>query len=146
VRLIDIFPSIMDFLGLPSPSPSRDKPRAYIEGRRRAHLGSYIETFYPGELRLVRARRLVDGDWKYIALPAGALQPRIRPGELTNSFAASGGTASSMNAAWRAHQRRAGWPPPRPDADGRRGGEAPLLATRALPGRRQVDYPTQGQA
>ena len=101
VRLIDIFPSIMDLLGLPKPAPVQGTSLVpYIEGRERGPLESYIETFYPREnygwSELVG---LVAGDWKYVRAPRPELYNlKSDPGELTNIFASSGDAAASMNA------------------------------------------------
>ena len=101
VRLIDIFPSIMDLLGLPKPAPVQGTSLVpYIEGRKRGPLESYIETFYPREnygwSELVG---LVAGDWKYVRAPRPELYNlKSDPGELTNRFASSGNAAASMSA------------------------------------------------
>ena len=101
VRLIDLFPSIMDMLGLTQPEKIQGTSLVpYIEGRKRGDLESYIESFYPrnyfGWSELVG---LVKDDWKYIRAPKPELYNlKADPGELTNSFASSGRAASSMNA------------------------------------------------
>jgi arylsulfatase A-like enzyme/tetratricopeptide (TPR) repeat protein len=101
VRLIDIFPSIMDLLGLPKPEPVQGLSLVpYIEGRKRGDLESYIESFYPrdyfGWSELVG---FIKDDWKYIRAPKPELYNlKADPRELSNSFASSGRVASSMNA------------------------------------------------
>jgi arylsulfatase A-like enzyme/Flp pilus assembly protein TadD len=101
VRLIDVFPSIMDLLGLPKPAPVQGTSLVpTIEGRQRGDLESYIESFYPrdyfGWSELVG---LIKDDWKYIRAPKPELYNlKTDPGELSNSFASSGRVASSMNA------------------------------------------------
>ncbi len=100
VRLIDVFPSIMDMLGLTQPEGIQGTSLIpYIEGRKRGDLESYIESFYPrdhfGWSELVG---LVKDDWKYIRAPKPELYNLTAdPGELTNVFASSGSRAPSMN-------------------------------------------------
>lgn len=101
VRLIDIFPSIMDMLGLAPPAKAQGTSLIpYIERRQRGDLESYIESFYPrdyfGWSELVG---LIKDDWKYIRAPKPELYNlRTDPRELANSYASSGRAASSMNA------------------------------------------------
>jgi arylsulfatase A-like enzyme/Flp pilus assembly protein TadD len=100
VRLIDIFPSIMDMLGLPKPEKSQGTSLIpYIEGRRRGDLESYIETFYPREnFGWSELIGLVRGDWKYIRAPKPELYNlKSDPSELTNAQALSARIASEMN-------------------------------------------------
>ncbi len=89
VRLIDIFPSIMDMLGLPKPGPVQGTSLIpYIEGRQRGDLESYIETFYPREnFGWSELIGLVRGDWKYIRAPKPELYDlKSDPGELSEQL------------------------------------------------------------
>jgi arylsulfatase A-like enzyme/Flp pilus assembly protein TadD len=70
-RLIDIMPSILDFLNIPVTEDIQGVSLLpHMEGRTKADLSSYIESFYPREnygwSQLVG---LIDGDWKYIKAP-----------------------------------------------------------------------------
>lgn len=71
VRLIDVFPTILDFLNIPIPREVQGEPLIpCIQGRRKKDLTTYIETYFPfenyGWSPLIG---LVDGEWKYIKAP-----------------------------------------------------------------------------
>lgn len=100
VRLIDVFPSIMDMLGFAKPEKCQGASLVpYIEGRKRGDLESYIETFYPREnFGWSELVGLVRGDWKYIRAPKPEVYNlKSDPGELSNVFASKAGVASQMN-------------------------------------------------
>jgi arylsulfatase A-like enzyme/Flp pilus assembly protein TadD len=101
VRLIDVMPSIIDLLGLPVPESCQGTSLIpYIEGRRKADLESYIETFYPREnFGWSELVGLVRGDWKYIRAPKPELYNlSADPGEDNNVFASAAKVASEMSA------------------------------------------------
>lgn len=71
VRLIDLMPSILEILEIPVPEEIHGVSLLpYIQGRKKAHLSNYMETYYPREnygwSELVG---LIDGNWKYIRAP-----------------------------------------------------------------------------
>jgi arylsulfatase A-like enzyme/Flp pilus assembly protein TadD len=71
VRLIDIMPTILDMLNIPSGGEVQGTSLLpYISKRKKDDLSSYIETYMPREYygwsELIG---LIDGDWKYIKAP-----------------------------------------------------------------------------
>jgi arylsulfatase A-like enzyme/Flp pilus assembly protein TadD len=100
VRLIDIMPSIMDMLGLPAPESCQGTSLIpYIEGRKKADLESYIETFYPREnFGWSELVGLVGGEWKYIRAPRSELYNlQSDPGEDSNVYTSAGKVAAEMS-------------------------------------------------
>jgi len=71
VRLIDLMPSILDILDIPTNKEIQGVSLLpYIEGREKNDLSSYIETYYPREnYGWSELIGLIDGDWKYIEAP-----------------------------------------------------------------------------
>ena len=71
VRLIDVFPTVLDLLGMSiSEGVQGESLIPYMEGKRKADLVSYIETFHPREMfRWAALRGIVDGRMKYIDAP-----------------------------------------------------------------------------
>ncbi len=101
VRLVDIMPSILDLLGLPASTSCQGTSLVpYIEGRKKADLESYIETFYPREnFGWSELVGLVAGEWKYIRAPKPELYNlRSDPAEDDNVYASAGKVASEMSA------------------------------------------------
>jgi arylsulfatase A-like enzyme/tetratricopeptide (TPR) repeat protein len=100
VRLIDVFPSVMDMLGFSSPETCQGTSLIpYVEGRKRGDLETYIETFYPREnFGWSELVGLIRGDWKYIRAPKPEVYNlRSDSGELHNVFASESGVASDLN-------------------------------------------------
>jgi arylsulfatase A-like enzyme/Flp pilus assembly protein TadD len=100
VRLIDIFPSVMDMLGLAAPAACQGTSLLpYVEGRKRGDLETYIETFYPREnFGWSELVGLIRGDWKYIRAPKPEVYNlRSDQGELHNVFASESRVASDLN-------------------------------------------------
>ncbi|NIM58189.1 MAG: sulfatase-like hydrolase/transferase, partial [Candidatus Aminicenantes bacterium] len=71
VRLIDIFPTVLNLLNMPIPEEVQGESLIpYIDGKRKDNLVSYIETFHPREMfRWAALRGIVDGRMKYIDAP-----------------------------------------------------------------------------
>lgn len=71
VRLIDILPTILDFLNLPIPQEVQGVTLLpYIQGKRKKDLSTYIETYFPQEnYGWSPLIGVIDGDWKYIKAP-----------------------------------------------------------------------------
>lgn len=75
VRLIDIFPSVLDILRMPIPEGVQGESLLpYIQGRKQADLEVYLETFYPREnFGWAALTGLLSGPWKYIEAPTREL-------------------------------------------------------------------------
>jgi len=71
VRLIDIFPTVLDLLNMSvSEEVQGESLVPYVDGKRKDNLVSYIETFHPREMfRWAALRGIVDGRMKYIDAP-----------------------------------------------------------------------------
>ncbi len=97
VRLIDIFPTVLDILGIPAPEGIQGQSLLpYIQGRRQDDLEVYLESFYPREnFGWAALTGLVSGLWKYIEAPTRELYNLpADPGESDN-LAASDGRADA---------------------------------------------------
>lgn len=100
VRLIDIAPTVLDMVKLAVPRFIQGRSLvSWIEGKRRADLDSYIETFYPREdYGWSELTGLVSGDWKYIRAPKPELYNlKTDPAERQNRIAADADLAFAMN-------------------------------------------------
>lgn len=87
VRLIDILPTVLDMLGAPAPASVHGVSLIpYIQGRKKADLDVYLETFYPREnFGWAALTGLVSGPWKYIEAPRRELYNLSDdPGETAN--------------------------------------------------------------
>ena len=99
VRLTDIFPTVLDMLGLPVPDGIDGESLVPLAaGKREADRDAYIETFYPREnygwSELVG---LVSGKWKYIRAPRPELYDLAAdPGETRNLATAAGSVAAEL--------------------------------------------------
>jgi arylsulfatase A-like enzyme/Flp pilus assembly protein TadD len=71
VRLIDIFPTVLNLLNMSvSEEIQGESLIPYMDGKRKDNLVSYIETFHPREMfRWAALRGIVDGRMKYIDAP-----------------------------------------------------------------------------
>ncbi|MGD9346686.1 MAG: sulfatase-like hydrolase/transferase, partial [Candidatus Aminicenantes bacterium] len=71
VRLIDIYPTVLDLFNLSIPEEIQGESLVpLLEGKKREDLVSYIETFHPQEMfRWAALRGIVDGRMKYIDAP-----------------------------------------------------------------------------
>ncbi len=71
VRLIDIFPTVLDLLNIPLPESIQGTSLVpYIQKKRKNDLDSYMETYYPKEnYGWAPYVGLIAGDWKYIRAP-----------------------------------------------------------------------------
>jgi len=71
VRLIDIFPTVLDLLNMSVSADAQGESLIpYMDGKRKDNLVSYIETFHPREMfRWAALRGIVDGRMKYIDAP-----------------------------------------------------------------------------
>jgi arylsulfatase A-like enzyme/Tfp pilus assembly protein PilF len=71
VRLIDIMPTLLEILKIPSHKGTQGiSLLEYIEGRKKDDLPSYIETYYPREdFNWSELIGLIDDEWKYIQAP-----------------------------------------------------------------------------
>jgi len=89
VRLIDLMPSILDMINIPTNKEIQGiSLLPYIERRKRDDLNSYIETYYPREnYGWAELIGLIDGDWKYIQAPKEELYNLKKdPQEKSNIF------------------------------------------------------------
>ncbi len=87
VRLIDILPTVLDMLEAPVPDSVQGVSLLpYIQGRKKADLDVYLETFYPREnFGWAALTGLVAGPWKYIEAPRRELYNLpADPGETAN--------------------------------------------------------------
>lgn len=99
VRLIDIMPTVLDFLKIDRSYPSQGLSLIpFIEGKQKADLDTYIETYYPREnYGWSELTGLISGDWKYIHAPERELYDlKSDPYETNNLFQSSKKTASEM--------------------------------------------------
>ncbi len=89
VRLIDVMPTVLEFLKLPAVKQVQGISLLdHIRGKRNDDLDSYIETYYPREnYHWSELIGLIDGDWKYIRAPREELYDLKRdPREETNEI------------------------------------------------------------
>ncbi len=101
VRLIDIFPTILDMLDLSEGGGGGVDGTSLIpiiEGQRKKDLDSYLETFYPRENHgWSELLGLVSGKWKYIEAPRPELYDLDDdPEEIKNLIAAESDIAAQM--------------------------------------------------
>jgi arylsulfatase A-like enzyme/Flp pilus assembly protein TadD len=88
VRLIDIFPTVLDILSVPAPPSVQGKSLLpYLEERKNKDLECYLETFYPREnFGWSPLAGLISGRWKYIRAPKEELYDlRADPDEQKNA-------------------------------------------------------------
>ncbi len=100
IRLIDIFPSVLDMLNLEETDQNQGMSLIpYIEGRKNDDLDSYIETYYPREnYGWSELTGLIAGDWKYIRAPKAELYDlKSDPNEEKNVLQSNTKIASKMN-------------------------------------------------
>jgi arylsulfatase A-like enzyme/Tfp pilus assembly protein PilF len=101
VRLIDILPTVLDLLNIPTPESVQGTSLIpYIQKKKKSNLDSYIETYYPKEnygwSPLVG---LIAGDWKYVRAPKEELYDlKADPNEAKNVFASEKKTAAKLKA------------------------------------------------
>ncbi len=89
VRLIDLAPTILDFLKIEHlESMQGESLLPYITGRKKKDLPFYMETVYPMEsFNWAELKGVVDGEWKYIFAPKEELYNiRKDPHESINLF------------------------------------------------------------
>jgi arylsulfatase A-like enzyme/Flp pilus assembly protein TadD len=99
VRLIDIFPSVLDMLGFPTPKEVQGTSLLpYISGRERRSLDSYLETYFPREnYGWSELIGLIEGDWKYIQSPKSELYDlKMDPQENDNAIGREGSLALAL--------------------------------------------------
>jgi arylsulfatase A-like enzyme/tetratricopeptide (TPR) repeat protein len=105
VRLVDVFPTVLDMFGLPAPAggplAGRSLARALGGFEKPEEPVTYAESLVPllhfgwSDLRVLR-----EGRWKYIQAPKPELYDLATdPGERTNLFAAQGPRAQAMRGA-----------------------------------------------
>lgn len=90
VQLIDLVPTILDFLGLKSPQMFEGQSlRPVMAGKRFRQVDIYLETFYPKEnYGWSELTGLVSGEWKYLQAPKPELYNlKDDPQENNNLFA-----------------------------------------------------------
>jgi arylsulfatase A-like enzyme/tetratricopeptide (TPR) repeat protein len=99
VRLIDIFPSILEMLEIPPTGEVQGVSLLpYISGRKKEDLGSYLETYFPREnygwSELVG---LIEGDWKYVRAPKPELYNlKTDPEETVNAIGRESNRSQEM--------------------------------------------------
>ncbi len=99
VRLIDIVPTILDFLEIGDPRDfDGESLLAAVENRAAESRDSYLETFYPRENHgWAELTGLVSGEWKYIEAPRPELYHLGQdPGETANLVSAEAAKAEEM--------------------------------------------------
>jgi arylsulfatase A-like enzyme/Flp pilus assembly protein TadD len=99
VRLIDILPTVLDFLGLPTPSKVQGTSLIpYIKGKQQQDLDCYLETYYPAEnFGWSALTGFIKGRWKYIRAPIPELYDLSSDRfEEHNLFSAQASVARSM--------------------------------------------------
>lgn len=99
VRLIDILPTVLDFLGLPTPSKVQGTSLIpYIKGKQKQDLDCYLETYYPTEnFGWSALTGLIKGRWKFIRAPIPELYDLSSDRfEEHNLFSAQPSVARSM--------------------------------------------------
>ena len=101
VRLIDIMPTILNILNLPKPESVQGVSLIpYIQGKTKADLDSYIETYYPKEnYGWAPLFGMMSRDWKYIRAPKEELYNlKTDPNEANNIFLAEPKKAADLKA------------------------------------------------
>lgn len=99
VRLIDIYPTLLDLFNLSVPEEIQGESLVpFLEGKQKEDLVSYIETFHPQEMfRWAALRGIVDGRMKYIDAPRQELYDMQKdPQEEHNLFQEEKKIASQM--------------------------------------------------
>ncbi len=89
VRLVDIAPTVIDFLGIEnSQNFQGESLLPYVSGRKKRDLPFYMETVYPKEsFNWAELKGVVDGEWKYVFAPKEELYNiREDPHESKNLF------------------------------------------------------------
>ena len=98
VSLVDIMPTVLDLLGLKSPSRVDGMDlRSALEGGQLpdAQRAIYAESLEAATFECTALHAIVNGPWKYILAPRPELYDLSKdPGELTN-LANAGGAAAS---------------------------------------------------
>lgn len=105
VRLVDLFPTVLDLLGVPAPTNARfsgmSLAPALRDGKPLAEPTTYAESLVPllhfgwSDLRVVR-----EGRWKYIQAPRPELYDLATdPGERSNLVVAQSSRAATMRSA-----------------------------------------------
>ncbi len=100
VRLIDILPTVFDFLDIPVPDTVDGISLIpFIERKQKRSLDCYLETFYPRENHgWAELTGLISGEWKYVHAPRPELYHLgTDPGETANLAATETDTAAGMN-------------------------------------------------
>jgi len=101
VRLIDVMPTLLEMLKIPSNKGSQGiSLLEYIERRKKDDLPSYVETYYPREdFNWSELIGLIDSEWKYIQAPKEELYNLKRdPDEEKNLINKEKKVASEMKA------------------------------------------------
>ncbi|MBU1474870.1 MAG: sulfatase-like hydrolase/transferase [Acidobacteria bacterium] len=99
VRLIDIMPTVLDFLKIEGFYHYQGISLVpVIEGKKTEDLDTYIETYYPREnYGWAELTGLISGDWKYIHAPKRELYDlKSDPSEKNNLFLSDKKTASVL--------------------------------------------------
>ncbi len=89
VRLIDVVPTILDFLNLEKLEISHGESLLpYVLGRKKKDLTFFMETVYPKEsFNWAELKGVLEGEWKYIFVPREELYNiRMDPHEINNIF------------------------------------------------------------
>jgi arylsulfatase A-like enzyme/Flp pilus assembly protein TadD len=100
VRLIDILPTVLDMLETPVPEKVQGTSLIpYIQGRKKADLEVYLETFYPREnFGWAALTGFVSGPWKYIDAPKRELYDLPSDPREEKNLAGQGTTADELKA------------------------------------------------
>lgn len=99
VRLIDVMPTVLDMLALPSGEEIQGASLLpHVEGRNKQIFSSYIETYFPQEnYGCSELIGLIHGDWKYIHAPQPELYDlKSDPREEHNVFQREENVASIL--------------------------------------------------